>query len=418
MKLHCSVESFFGCHDQKDDDDDDGDKHDMDGTYCCTRKLRRGLWADDDYEVAERIVRHFHFLNESTAIDRSTRKTETDEKVNVNVNIHEVKIPNMIHFIWLGPKELPSYPAFATCEEEHSSEMPDSNDYDNDSGTCNVNRKWNETMASWKLHHPEWEIKLWNDKHVAELQQDPNQPECSAKLNQLYHHCMETTQYGMASDIARLQILYAHGGIYADIDYVCVRSLQDLNENGNENDSDSDSDNDNAYDFYCGASNTGCIEMNNGLIGSIPHHFFIQTLMQRIAEWDNTRTCSMFKSTSVEDQVTPNQATFSLLSSFLDKDTLSSLQSSTKAVATTTAKRYHFKPMEVIEHTGPGLLTRELLKLFQDESMGCQHQNTIAIMPSCTFNAVPNTHRRLLKPNDEEENEALMDHKDKVQDIL
>ncbi len=398
MNVHCSVESFFGCHDDNDGHDDgddngiDNKRMNMDSTSTLSykRRLRRGLWAENDYELGEKIVRQYHLLNDANY-------------VNARGHEREAKIPNLIHFIWLGPKKLPSYPTFG----EHS--------------ICKEGEHWNETMASWKMHHPHWEIKLWNDEHIESLQQDPNQPECSTKLNPLYHHCVETSQYGMASDIARLQILYAHGGVYADIDYVCTRSFEDLHE-----------DEANSFDFYCGASNTGCIEMNNGLIGSIPYHFFVKTLMERIAEWDRTRThtCasaikSACSSVEIEQLDRPNQAAFSILSSFLDEDTLSSLQSSTKAATTSTISRNHFKPMEVIEHTGPGLLTRELLKLFQDESMEMEHSHShqrqsIAVMPSCTFNALPNTHRHLLL-KDAKQNDTLKDQEEatsRVQDIL
>lgn len=55
------------------------------------------------------------------------------------------------------------------------------------------------------------------------------------------------------------QILYHFGGVYVDADMECLASLDDLHE--------SISTGTGHLTFYTGFSNTGTIELNNGLIG-------------------------------------------------------------------------------------------------------------------------------------------------------
>lgn len=49
-----------------------------------------------------------------------------------------------------------------------------------------------------------------------------------------------------------VQILLRHGGLYVDVDFLCLASFEPLHRR---------------YDFYTGLSNTGTFELNNGLVG-------------------------------------------------------------------------------------------------------------------------------------------------------
>lgn len=96
------------------------------------------------------------------------------------------EIPAIIHFIWLG-SELPS-------EAEAS-------------------------INSWKSHHPGWEVKVWTD---ADLN---NFPWTSDRIKK----CFESAEnYAEKADILRLEVLYQFGGIYSDIDVVCLKPFHDL----------------------------------------------------------------------------------------------------------------------------------------------------------------------------------------------
>jgi mannosyltransferase OCH1-like enzyme len=60
----------------------------------------------------------------------------------------------------------------------------------------------------------------------------------------------------LRSDFLRLELLYLFGGIYADVDMTCEKSLQPLLIAH--------------YDLITGLSNTLAFEINNGLIISKP----------------------------------------------------------------------------------------------------------------------------------------------------
>jgi len=92
-------------------------------------------------------------------------------------------IPRIIHQIWLGPDPLP---------RDH--------------------RPW---IASWKRHHPNWEHRMWTEQG---LPADPIRPEVLERLRAPVER----------ADILRLEILYQHGGVYADTDLECLRAIDPL----------------------------------------------------------------------------------------------------------------------------------------------------------------------------------------------
>lgn len=48
------------------------------------------------------------------------------------------------------------------------------------------------------------------------------------------------------------QILLRYGGLYVDVDFLCLGAFDDLHRR---------------YEMYTGMSNTGTFELNNGLVG-------------------------------------------------------------------------------------------------------------------------------------------------------
>lgn len=107
--------------------------------------------------------------------------------------------------------------------------------------------------------HPEWMLTLWDDIMLSDLQLE-NQ--------ELYD---KSTNYGMKSDILRYeaslyrtsvgwwvcsltfsQILYQYGGVYIDIDYECIASLNHITK---------------SCSFFVGLSSCDVVEVNNGIMG-------------------------------------------------------------------------------------------------------------------------------------------------------
>lgn len=90
-------------------------------------------------------------------------------------------IPKKIHQVWFG-EELP---------EQY--------------------RLWSETI---KLHHPNWEYKLWTGQELNEL-----------PYSELYGKCANKSSM---SNVARLAIILLYGGVYLDTDIECNKPLDDL----------------------------------------------------------------------------------------------------------------------------------------------------------------------------------------------
>lgn len=90
-------------------------------------------------------------------------------------------IPRRIHHIWLGPRPMPE--------------------------------QW---PARWVELHPGWETKVWREDDLAALRM---------RNGVLYRDLIAKGRWVAASDVARLEVLYALGGVYTDIDSIPVRSL-------------------------------------------------------------------------------------------------------------------------------------------------------------------------------------------------
>lgn len=230
------------------------------------------------------------------------------EKSSIPQGSDFARIPKILHFIWLGSKEIPN------------------------KDTC---------LSTWRQFHPDWDIQIWTDDTLAAhedlqfLNRDPLEYACKNRL------------YGMASDILRLELLWKYGGLYIDVDYVCIGNVDSFHD---------------SFDFYCGASCTHNIEINNGLLASKPRHVLLLKMMKDIHSWWQGR-----------------QAPFSQISAFL-ADT-SSLDLATQV-----------SHDETIAHTGPGLLTRTVGHYLESEETAGE-ASTIVVFPYTVFHPLPNTER-------------------------
>ena len=128
----------------------------------------------------------------------------------------EIRIPKIIHQIWLGSPVPESFKALQQSWVE-----------------CHMGRGWS--------------YKLWTDEDVAELN----------LYNQEFYDA--TDNYGVKADILRLEVLYMYGGVYADMDCECLRALDDLHY---------------TYDFYVGIQplDSAFVQLGNALIASRAGH--------------------------------------------------------------------------------------------------------------------------------------------------
>jgi FkbM family methyltransferase len=129
-------------------------------------------------------------------------------------------IPRIIHQIWIGPDPLP---------DDH--------------------RPW---IESWKRHHPDWEHRLWTEE---DLPSNPIRPEILERLRAPVER----------ADILRLEILYRHGGVYADTDLECLRSMDHVVED---------------EEFICVCHKPG--RVTNTFIGSMPDHPLLERALREI----------------------------------------------------------------------------------------------------------------------------------------
>ncbi len=157
------------------------------------------------------------------------------------------KIPPVIHFIWLGPKQFPPQSV--------------------------------ENVRTWIAKNPGWKVKFWTDRD--------RMPPCAGmevvnisqfSFLKLERQFYASENWGEKSDVLRYEILFQEGGVYADHDANCLQSFDGMHK---------------GYDFYCGLEApheafVGCnITCGNGVIGARPNHPTLAKVIDHIAErWD------------------------------------------------------------------------------------------------------------------------------------
>lgn len=76
---------------------------------------------------------------------------------------------------------------------------------------------WQE---SWKNMNPDWEYKFWTDEDNERLVRD-HYP--------MFWETFQNIEIGVVkSDLCRLLYLHKYGGIYADMDFICLKDLEPL----------------------------------------------------------------------------------------------------------------------------------------------------------------------------------------------
>lgn len=398
-----AMEAFFGCATTSDVCHDASPSSPLRITNSW-RNIRRNVWSSNLQEEDEWIAAllslmpsppmpmamamataHCHRHNSlengidcalvvDDEIDYTANNANTAH--NGSPNIPNTEIPKIIHFVWLGGKPIPFFP-FLTL-------------HDNSTTIDKVNnQRWNECMQSWAKHHPlshGWTIQLWTEENicsigmqpdtVSEKEQHDNHTITSSSSFQLdvatmhnfegYQYAMKIGNYGMASDILRLEILNKFGGVYVDIDYWCVDSLEDIvasSHSSTIHDSVTRSSNRRRrimkpVQFFCGASNTGCIELNNGLLGC-QHggHPIVWNMMHSIYSYIKDLS-SAAPSPPILRSQRGQESMAMLISSFLDTSSANIVE----LMQQQQQARNNISSIKVIENTGPGLLTRSVCR--------------------------------------------------------
>lgn len=146
----------------------------------------------------------------------------------------EYRIPRIIHQIWVGGP---------------------------------VPEKYKLLMKSWIDKHPDWQYILWTDADVDGFQLE-NRDIFDAAQN-----------FGLKADIWRYEIVWRYGGVFLDIDFDCIKPLDDLHIR---------------YDLY-GARLAPHCSLANGVIGAAPHHPVLRACIQGL------RRCRSKSPVSAED---------------------------------------------------------------------------------------------------------------------
>ena len=127
-------------------------------------------------------------------------------------------IPRVIHRIWLGESMPPEAAWFG---------------------------------ARWKALHPEWTVRTWRDWDLPHL-----------RLQRWFD---EATTPAMGADIARLELLQRHGGVYVDTDVEPLRPLDHL-----------------LAGVSCFLASEDGRWLGTSIMGAVPGHPFIASLVDGI----------------------------------------------------------------------------------------------------------------------------------------
>ena len=142
----------------------------------------------------------------------------------VAIPMEKAIIPNKIHFIWLG-SPLPT--------------------------------QYIPIIQSWIDYNPECTVKIWTDADAETF---------NFENKDMFN---QETNYGAKSDILRVAILEREGGIYADIDQECLKSMKSIRH---------------SVHFAIGIQplDTNSVQLGIGLIASVPQHPFLHYLIKKL----------------------------------------------------------------------------------------------------------------------------------------
>jgi inositol phosphorylceramide mannosyltransferase catalytic subunit len=134
------------------------------------------------------------------------------------------QIPRLIHQIWLGGR-LPG--------------------------------KYVDWTKSWERLNAGWHYHLWDEEAIVKI----------GLVNERAFR--KSPSLGAKSDLARYEILFRFGGVYADTDFECLRPLDGIVSR---------------CSFFAGVLNQPSPSINNALMGSVPGHPLLRHLLTELSE--------------------------------------------------------------------------------------------------------------------------------------
>jgi inositol phosphorylceramide mannosyltransferase catalytic subunit len=118
-------------------------------------------------------------------------------------------------------------------------------------GDAPVPDEFEEYGRTWALHHPGWELRTWTEGSLPSWAR----PEA---LDQRRHPVER-------SDLLRYELLRLYGGVYVDMDFECLRPIEDLIQ---------------GLDFFVAENRPG--RVGTAIMGSVPGHPILEAAVQRV----------------------------------------------------------------------------------------------------------------------------------------
>jgi hypothetical protein len=253
-------------------------------------------------------------------------------------------IPKILHQIWLG------------------SELP---------------IEMRQRRDRWIAKHPEWQHVLWTDESTAEA---IAKGELSMRASSLFE---QASNMGAKADILRYNILATFGGVYLDTDYECVRTLDALVDGVLMHKMDLLP---RPVQWFAGLSNVAGVEVNNGLMGSIPNHPLTESLLVKLEASEKPKQAVPSRLSQLLSFGSGGNDT---LASFLDESDRAAIDKHNEAAVPKNDK--HAEAMATIARTGPGFLTRAIFEGVNQRSL---IEQGIVVFPPTVFHAMPNNARQ------------------------
>ena len=141
------------------------------------------------------------------------------KEIEIGRYMEKAVIPKKIHYCWFGGRRMPDF--LKACIE------------------------------TWSVTCPDYEIIQWDEGNY-NISKIPYIEEAFSR-----------GKYGFASDVARLDILYTHGGIYMDTDVALLKSLDELL----------------FQEAFVGVEKWGNINTGGGC-GAVPQHPMIKNILE------------------------------------------------------------------------------------------------------------------------------------------
>lgn len=80
--------------------------------------------------------------------------------------------------------------------------------------------EWKECQESWKKHFPDYQYRLWTDEDIDDF--------IKTSYPAFYDMFKSYDRHIKRVDAFRYFVLYEFGGIYADMDYLCLKNFEHL----------------------------------------------------------------------------------------------------------------------------------------------------------------------------------------------